>query len=155
MFSKILVPLDGSELAAKILPHVIDLAKTHNSQVTLLHVYYTEVGEATPGVIREAVAQEKKRCELFLAHAAKDLEYQRVREVKVECMEGSPAREIIAYAEQNGMDLIAIATHGKGEVAWVLGSVAEKVVTHATVPVLLLRVLELKPPEWKEFYPIP
>jgi nucleotide-binding universal stress UspA family protein len=70
-------------------------------------------------------------------------------------MEGSPAREIIAYAEQNGMDLIAIATHGKGEVAWVLGSVAEKVVTHATVPVLLLRVLELKPPEWKEFYPIP
>jgi nucleotide-binding universal stress UspA family protein len=154
-FNKILVPLDGSELAAKILPQVIDLAKAHGSQVTLLHVYYAEVGEATPGVIKEAVAQEKKRCELFLAQAAKDLEDQGVKEVKVECVEGSPAREIIAYADKHGMNLIAMATHGKGEVAWVLGSVAEKVVSHAMVPVLLFLVLEFKPPEFKEFYPIP
>jgi len=151
MFNKILVPLDGSELAAKILPQVIDLAKVYNSQVTLLHVYYAEVGEATPAVIQEAVAQEAKRCELFLAQAGKDLEAQGVK-VKVECVEGSPAREIIAYADKNGMDLIAMATHGKGEVAWVLGSVAEKVVSHATVPVLLFRVLEIKPPKTKEDY---
>jgi hypothetical protein len=39
-----------------------------------------------------------------------------------------------------------MSTHGKGEVAWVLGSVAEKVVSHATVPVLLLRVMKVKPP---------
>jgi nucleotide-binding universal stress UspA family protein len=153
MFHKILVPLDGSELAAKILPHVIDLAKTQNSQVTLLQVYYAEVGEATPGVIREAVAQETKRCQLFLAQAAKDLEARGITNIKVECVEGSPAREIIAYAHKNGMDLIAMATHGKGEVAWVLGSVAEKVVSHATVPVLLFRVLlELTPPKAKEDY---
>ncbi len=38
MFNKILVPLDGSELAGKILPQVVDLAKSHQSQVTLLHV---------------------------------------------------------------------------------------------------------------------
>ena len=56
-----------------------------------------------------------------------------------------PAREIIHYAEANKMDLIAMATHGRGEVAWVMGSVAEKVVSHATVPVLLFRVLEFKP----------
>jgi hypothetical protein len=43
-----------------------------------------------------------------------------------------------------------MATHGKGEVAWVLGSVAEKVVTHATVPVLLFRVMEAKPLYTKE-----
>jgi len=42
-----------------------------------------------------------------------------------------------------------MATHGRGEVAWVLGSVAEKVVSHATVPVLLFRVLGLKPPPKK------
>ena len=45
-----------------------------------------------------------------------------------------------------------MATHGKGEVAWVLGSVAEKVVSHATVPILLVRVMEYKvpmlKPEW-------
>ena len=42
-----------------------------------------------------------------------------------------------------------MATHGRGEVAWVLGSVAEKVVSHATVPVLLFRVLGMKPPKTK------
>lgn len=150
MFKKILVPLDGSPLAAKILPQVVDLAKTHHAEVTLLHVYYTELGEATPGVIQEAVAQEAKRCELFLAQTAKDLEAQGLTGVKVACTEGSPAREIIGYAAQQGMDLIAMATHGKGEVAWVLGSVAEKVVSHATVPVLLFRVVEVKPLLWKE-----
>lgn len=154
MFKKILVPLDGSPLAAKILPQVADLAKTHNAELTLLHVYYTEVGEATPEVMREAVNQEKKRCELFLKQAAQDLEAQGLK-VNIACVEGAPAREIIGYAVSQGMDLIAMATHGKGEVAWVLGSVAEKVVSHAPVPVLLFRVIEIKLPEFKEFPPIP
>jgi len=141
MFKKILVPLDGSALAAKILPHVVDLAKAHQAQVTLLYVYYPQVGETTPGVIQEALAQERRSCELFLSETAQDLKKQGVA-VDFACVEGPPAREIIGYAEKNGYDLIAMATHGKGEVAWVLGSTAEKVVTHATVPVLLFRVLE-------------
>ncbi len=149
MFKKILVPLDGSALAAKILPHVVDLAKTHQAQVTLLYVYYPQVGEATPGVIQEAISQEAKRCELFLAETAKDLKNQGLA-VDFACVEGQPAREIIGYAAQHGYDLIALATHGKGEVAWVLGSTAEKVVTHATVPVLLYRVLEARLPVGKE-----
>jgi nucleotide-binding universal stress UspA family protein len=148
MFHKILVPLDGSGLVAKILPQVIDLAKIHNSQVTLLQVYPAEGGEATPKVIREAVVQEAKRCELFLAQAAKALKALGIINFKIECVEGSPAREIIAYADKNGMDLIAMATHGKGKVTWVLGSVAQMVVSHATVPVLLFRVrLEITPPK--------
>jgi len=157
MFKKILVPLDGSELAAKILPLVVDLAQTHGSQVTLLHVYYAGVSETFPDWIEKARAEEEKSCALLLAQAAKDLEAQGVKQVKVECVEGSPAREIIGYAEENGMDLIALATHGKGEVAWVLGSVAEKVVSHASVPVLLFRVLEMNLPGSKLDYfpPIP
>jgi len=157
MFKKILVPLDGSELAAKILPHVVDLAKTHDSQITLLHVYYAGESETFPDWIEKARAEEEKSCALLLAQAAKDLEAQGVKEVKVECVEGSPAREIIGYAEENGMDLIALATHGRGEVAWVLGSVAEKVVSHATVPVLLFRVLGMNIPGLKLDYfpPIP
>jgi nucleotide-binding universal stress UspA family protein len=75
-----------------------------------------------------------------------------VKEVKIACAEGSPAREIIGYAARHRVDLIVMATHGKGEVAWVLGSVAEKVVSHATVPVLLVRVMEIKPPPTKEDY---
>jgi len=149
MFKKILVPLDGSPLAAKVLPLVTDLAKTQGAEVTLLHVYYTEIGEATPGVIKEAVAQEAQRCELFLAQTAKDLEAQSIK-ATIACVEGSPAREIIGYARKNNVDLICMATHGKGEVAWVLGSVAEKVVSHSPVPVLLVRVMEVSPLLLKE-----
>ena len=57
--------------------------------------------------------------------------------------------EIIAYADANDMDLIAIASHGGGEFAWILGSVANRVMAHATVAVLLLRVTEPKPPTLK------
>ncbi len=152
MFEKILVPLDGSDLAAKVLPTVAELAKTFNSQVTVVHVCYLEaVGEAAPGVIAAAPAAEKKVCETFLAKAGNDLKGQGIKADWV-CLEGVPAREIIAYAEKNKMGLIAMATHGKGEVAWVLGSTAERVVSHATVPVLMIRVMEFKPPALKEEY---
>jgi nucleotide-binding universal stress UspA family protein len=154
MFNKILVPLDGSKLAAKVLPQVAQLAKTFNSQVTLIHVCHTEafgVGEAAPGVVAAAPAEEKKVCEAFLSQVGQDLKGQGVN-VNWACVEGVPAREIVAYADKNNMDLIAMATHGAGEVAWVLGSTAEKVVSHATVPVLLYRVMEVKPPALKEEY---
>lgn len=152
MFNKILVPLDGSDLAAKVLPQVIELAKTFKSQVTLMHVCYTPaIGETTPGTIKAAAAHEQKWCATFLGKAAADLKAQGL-DVTAECKEGVPAMEIIAYADKNNMDLIAMATHGTGEVAWVIGSTAEKVMTHATVPVLLVRVIEFKPPLLKEIY---
>jgi nucleotide-binding universal stress UspA family protein len=148
MFKKILVPLDGSDLAAKVLPKVVEMAKTFKSKITLLHVCSTPVGfgvgQATPGTIKQAEAQEQKWCSTFMAKAAKDLKDQGV-DVKSVCVEGETAREIIGYAEKNKMGLIALATHGRGEMAWVLGSTAEKVVSHATVPVLLFRVIEFKP----------
>lgn len=152
MYNKILVPLDGSDLAAKVLPQVIELAKTFKSQVTLMHVCYSPaIGETTPGTMKAAAAHEAKWCAAFLGKAAADLKAQGL-DVTSECVEGVPAREIIGYADKNNMDLIAMTTHGTGEVAWVLGSTAEKVVTHATVPVLLVRVIEFKPPLLKEIY---
>ena len=64
--------------------------------------------------------------------------------------QGNPAKEIVAYAAENDMDLIAIASHGGGEIAWLLGSVAQKVIAHAPVAVLLWRVAEAKPPTLKD-----
>jgi nucleotide-binding universal stress UspA family protein len=153
MFKKILVPLDGSELAAKILPEVIAVAKCMNSQVTLLHVcYFPNVAatESLPSKMeKQAVEKEAKECAIFMGKAAKELQSKGLN-VNHECVEGVPAREIIAYADANNVDLIAMATHGRGEVAWVLGSTAEKVVTRATVPTLLFRVMETKVPEFKD-----
>jgi len=152
MFNKILVPLDGSELAEKILPQVEDLAKTHKAQVTLFTAghFATAAGalEGSPESVIEVAAHEKKISERYLKETATALEE---KGLKVEWVyeEAMPAQAIVSYATDHQMDLIALATHGKGEVAWVLGSVAEKVASHATVPVLLLRVMEYKAPALK------
>jgi nucleotide-binding universal stress UspA family protein len=155
MFTKILVPLDGSEIAAKILPEVVELAKTFKAKVTLLHVCYSGVGamvgQATPGVMKAAEAHEQKFCSTFLAKAGQDLKNQGLDADWI-CQDGVPAREIIALAKDKGYDLIALGTHGAGEVAWYMGGVADKVASHATVPVLLFRTLEFKPPMLKEVY---
>jgi nucleotide-binding universal stress UspA family protein len=149
MFKKILVPLDGSKLAAKILPQVADLAKSQDALVTLLNVYIDLKGAVPDELVEKFMGQEVKTCEGFLAQAANDLAAQGVK-VETICFVGIPPQDIITYADENGMDLIAMATHGKGEVAWVLGSVAEKVVTHATVPVLLFRVMRPERPKTKD-----
>jgi nucleotide-binding universal stress UspA family protein len=153
MFQKILVPLDGSKIAAKILPNVTAIAQTMKAQVTLLHVCASDVGEqigeAAPGVMMEAAAQEAKFCQTFLAQTCKDLEEQGLK-VNWACADGVPAREIIAYAQNNHYDLIVLGTHGRGEVAWNLGGVADKVAKNATIPVLLFRTLEIPPPLLKE-----
>jgi len=155
MFTKILVPLDGSEIGAKVLPRVIELAMAFKSKVTLLHVCYSGVGamvgQSTPGVIKAAEAHEQKFCDTFLAKAGQDLRNLGL-DVDCVCQDGVPAREIIALAQDKGYDLIIMGTHGAGEVAWYMGGIADKVATHATVPVLLLRTLEFKPPLLKEVY---
>lgn len=155
MFKKILVPLDGSEIAAKILPKVAELAKACKSKVTLLHVCYSGVGafsgEASPATIKAAEAQEQKFCSTFLAKAGKGLKDQGL-EADWACVDGVPAQQIIAFAQGKGYDLIALGTHGAGEVAWYMGGVADRVASHATVAVLLFRTLEFKPPLLKEIY---
>ena len=144
MFKKIIVPLDGSELAAKILPQVEDVAKSMQAQVTLFTVGAVDtgfMGDIVPEGLGDYLHQVKIRSEKYLSEIGNALKSKGVLTDWVYVGSGSPAREIITYAETNSYDLIAMATHGKGEFAWVLGSVAEKVITHAKVPILLLRVL--------------
>jgi len=158
MFKKILVPLDGSELAAKVLPHVEDMARAMQAEVTLFtsgsissltYGVRAEISESRPGIIVDVEKHAKEEAEKYLVETTNALKARGIR-ANYAYKEGMPAREIIAYAEKNGYDLITLASHGRGEVAWVLGSVAEKVVSHAPVPVLLVRVLELKQPLLKE-----
>jgi len=151
MFKKILVPLDGSDLAGKILPQVEELAKQVKAQVTLLAVGSSDTcagGGAPPETLKEGAACPEFPLARYLEQTAANLRAQGVQAEWV-YKQGNPAKEIVAYAAQNNVDLIAIASHGGGEIAWILGSVAQKVITHATVSLLLWRVTEPKPPELK------
>jgi nucleotide-binding universal stress UspA family protein len=144
MFKQILVPYDGSALAARILPKVEELAKMANAHVTLICVSSEATGVAgapSPGTFAQAARHEMHACQTFMADAVKDLQGRGVTVDSV-CLEGDPAKAVVKYAQEHPIDLIALATHGKGEVAWIFGSTAEKIISHAAVPILMLRVLE-------------
>jgi nucleotide-binding universal stress UspA family protein len=151
MFKKILVPLDGSDLAGKILPQIEELAKQVKAQVILLEVGSSDIcagGDAPVKPVKEGDSCPELPVGTYLEQTASKLRAQGVEATWV-YKKGNPAKEIVAYAAGNDIDLIAIASHGGGEIAWLLGGVAHKVVTHASVPVLLWRVAEPKPPELK------
>ena len=151
MFKKILVPLDGSDLAAKILPQVEGLAKQAKARVTLLAVGSSntcDIGGASSEAIKKGAACPELPLARYLEQTAGKL---RAKGLAVEWVykQGNPAQQIVMYAAYNDMDLIAIASHGGGEIAWLLGSVAHKVIAHAPGSVLIWRVTEPEPPELK------
>jgi nucleotide-binding universal stress UspA family protein len=124
MFKKILVPMDGPAWEAKVLPHVEDLAKAFQSEVTLFNTstfgIKEKICEASRGVIEEFVGHEE--AERHLVEIANALRAKGIKANYVYQKE-MPAHEGSAYIEKDNDDLIAVASHARGDVAWVLGSV--------------------------------
>ena len=158
MYKKILVPLDGSVLAEKVLPHAVALAKGSGAEVTLVTVVELSlgVGAAKLEAFPQAAAEQKMaiRAEAmgYLQKVQRNLKDQGVG-VTVAVLEGDVASQIIAYAEQKAFDLIAMATHGRSGIdRFVMGSIAEKVVRSTIAPVLLIRAIPVvpRPVDWRE-----
>jgi nucleotide-binding universal stress UspA family protein len=145
MYSKILVPLDGSELAEQILPHVAALAGCHLSEIVLLRVVnYPTSSMPLSSAELEAGVRDCVECEAldYLKGVAE--KYFKGSQLKVEADaitgEGPVVDSILDYTDKNGVELIAMSTHGRtGPARWIIGSVAERVVRAAKVPVLLVR----------------
>lgn len=146
MYRHILVPLDGSPLAEQVLAHVHALAANEGtSRITLLRavapvfstsVDYTGVLASSVADAMETLVQEARD---YLAGVANEFRAEGYR-VNVEVSALAPADAILDYAESEHADLIAIATHGRSGVGrWVFGSVTQKVVQAAPVPVLVIR----------------
>jgi len=136
MWKRILVPLDGSNLAELALAYAEELAIAFNSEVVLLYV--SEPRES----------QHRHMQQLYMDGVAKQVrEYVKERaEVKTIVLPGEPAERIINYARRHKVGLIIMASHGRsGITAWATGSVASKVLQATRVPVLLIRVV--KPPQ--------
>ncbi|MCL5074144.1 MAG: universal stress protein [Chloroflexi bacterium] len=145
MFKKVLVPLDGSSLAEIPLGLVEDLAAKMGSEITLIRIVTPLTGllagEGVPVGAEQLLKQETEEAQRYLSGVAERLKAQGqlVRWV-VEI--GRPEEKIIEYAEQNGFDLIAMATHGRGGVMqWAFGSVAARILQGTSVPILLVRAV--------------
>jgi nucleotide-binding universal stress UspA family protein len=144
--STIFVPLDGSGLAERILPHVVALAKKIQLEVHVLRVYSLPLDSYVVGEriyvddLDERKATMRKEVETYLEGTKEKLQAEEVKRVISTAFEGDPAGEIIDLARKTPNNLIAMSTHGRSGLGrWVLGSVTEKVVQNSRDPVLVVR----------------
>ncbi len=137
MYTNIMVPLDGSELAESVLADVTDFARRYEAKVIVLRVTYALVFPGTDPANSQLRAVGE--AEDYTAMIQKRLEKEGLRAEA--CVRyGFPAEEILEHVKRSEVDLIAMATHGRsGPARWMLGSVAEQVFRHSPVPVLLFR----------------
>ncbi|MCJ7514428.1 MAG: universal stress protein [Dehalococcoidia bacterium] len=125
---EILIPLDGSKEAEGVLPYVRDLAPKFNSRVYILGV---GIGRKTRRVNR--------LLEDYISRIVNELHAHNIKAEPV-LLYGTAAEKILDFTAEKEIDLIIMATHGRsGMTRWWMGSVAEKVISEATAPVLLVR----------------
>ncbi len=140
MFKKILVPLDGSQIAESILPQVENLARIHDAEVVLIRVAFSHA--LTNEKLAERELQAVADAKAYLTGVEGRF---KSAGIKVSSLTpcGHAADKIVEHARISNCDLIAMSTHGRSGLGqFVLGSVAIKVLHVATVPVLLYRISE-------------
>ena len=150
MYKKIMVPLDGSELAECVMPHVeVITIGCKVTSVVLVRVVNPVHLPASVPARGEFGFSETERQQLHMQHkqAAEAYLKKMVASTRFESavlshdvLEGKVADTLAHWAETNEVDLIVIASHGRSGVSrWIMGSVAERVLRSACVPVLMIR----------------
>jgi nucleotide-binding universal stress UspA family protein len=138
MYERILVPLDGSELAETALPYATELAGRLASDVTLVYVSESPNDphqNEHRSYMDKMVGATKRGVERYLEDPK-----SQTTQVKSEILFGNPAEMIVDYADKTEVGLIVMSTHGRsGLNRWTLGSVADKVVRATKRPVELIR----------------
>jgi nucleotide-binding universal stress UspA family protein len=146
MYSKILVPLDGSELAECVLPHVEAMAGGCKvKDVVLVRVvepFRLPIASdyaMAPEEVARIDARSMAEADSYLKKVQGKVRLDGTR-IQSELLRGNPAEALADYASKKDVDLIIIATHGRSGVSrWVSGSVADRILRSACVPVLMVR----------------
>jgi nucleotide-binding universal stress UspA family protein len=143
MYHKILVPLDGSKRAERILPHVEELARRYKAKVIFLQVVEYKTVPTTEGAFINLTEQEfdqaKKQAETHLEGILGEFREKNI-ESKICVTYGPVVGGIIGTAAQEGVDLIALASHGRGGLSRVFyGSVAAGLLHRVDRPLLIIR----------------
>ena len=143
MYDRILVPTDGSTAGEHALEHAIDLARTHEATIQVLYVVTVSgyggipIETAWEGVSDALYAEGHDAVERAESIVPADVD------VETHVLEGSPSRTIVDQATPDSCDLIVMGTHGRNGIdRLLLGSVTERVVRRADIPVLAVRIGE-------------
>lgn len=141
MYKRVLIPLDGSPMAEQALPHAIAQAKHFQAELILLRVV-----EPFPHARGMSLANHEQIRQQAITWAGKYMEriaagiQQKGLSVQAITIDGRPHTGIAQFAEANQVDLIVMSTRGQSGVSrWLMGSVADRIVRGAIVPVLLVR----------------
>ena len=141
MYKKMLVVLDGSELAEIVFPYAKELAGRLDIDVILLHVYSQAMRGSMP-MYKTYIESTAKNIGMQAQQIQQSLSTSKSAkpvEVRGELVMGYHADEIIRFAEENAVNLIMMASHGRsGAQRWSIGSVADKILRAAGVPVWLV-----------------
>lgn len=142
MYEEILIPTDGSAASSWAIDHAVGLASTYGARLHALYVVdsgtYASL-EAGADVVMDALEREGEDATGEIAAAASEASVDVVTNV----VNGTAYRTILEYTDERGIDLIVMGTHGRrGIDRYLLGSVTERVVRAAPVPVLTVRMLD-------------
>ena len=144
MYQKILIPLDGSPFAERILPYVERFITVPDTEIILLRVIepiqsYIMSHEAMPLIEYYEDTPMREHAEAYLTKIKDELRNLGLR-AHAQVMKGDVASSICDVANAQDIDLIAMTTHGRtGMSRWALGSVADRVIRTACQPIFLVR----------------
>jgi nucleotide-binding universal stress UspA family protein len=144
LYERILVPLDGSELAQIALPYAQKLAGVLGSQIIL--IYISESADDRYHHMHQFYLQQM--VEATKQNAERYLDKREGRTIKVDSviLVGDPAEEIVDYAGKEDIGLIVMSTHGRSGIKrWAMGSVAEKVLRATKQPMAIIRAKGARP----------
>ncbi len=151
MFKKILVCLDGSQLAEAILPYAIEQARCFDSDLVLFRAFSVPpaISLAMPGMpslpveskrVEKLLIEDEKEAETYLESLADKLQSEEKLKVSYESVLGAAGPVIIDYCARQEIELVTLVTHGRSGLGRaMLGSVADYVIRHSKIPILLIR----------------
>lgn len=142
MYERILVATDGSDAAKQIIEEALGLAELSNATIHALYVVdnqdYNTLPESKWLTLDEELTEQGQQA----VAAVRDRATKRGVDVETAVETGIPHEELLMYAEEHDIDLIVMGTHGRsGLNHFLIGSVAEKVIRSATIPVHIVRIV--------------
>lgn len=143
-YKKIVVPVDGSGWSERAIPHAVDIARTNESEIILLHVFKPPAQEYIDSISLagqedqlQGLREERKQQLMALRNQVRSEKIN----VRVQFIEGTGVAGIVCdFINDEEADLVVMTSHGRTGVSrWLFGSVAQKVMQGIDVPVLIVR----------------